>query len=61
MHVWNCEPNPNQYREWTILVNRILFTKEHFNCNRDNMDYEEQHTIELFESMCAYSEKISFR
>jgi hypothetical protein len=53
LQLFGVKPTPNQYKDWTVRVNRALFEKDHFCCNRDNMNDYEQRTIELFESMCV--------
>lgn len=50
---FGTKPTPNQFRDWTVKVNEALFNKKHFNCNRDNMDQEEQRMIESFEYMAV--------
>jgi len=46
-------PEPSQYRDWTVKANETLFGRKHFNCNRDNMELEEQRLIESFEYMAV--------
>jgi len=48
---FGSKPVPRQFKEWTVVVNQALFNRKHFNCNRDNMEMEEQRIIEMFESM----------
>ena len=47
------KPTPEQYRKWTVIVNKHLFNKPHFNCDRDNMESEEQLIINQFEFMAV--------
>ena len=46
---YGCKPTPKQFKDWTVLANEVLFSKKHFNCDRDNMQAEEQELIEHFE------------
>ena len=48
------KPSPKQFKDWTVLANEVLFNRKHFNCDRDNMNMEEQRLIEHFEYMAAY-------
>lgn len=47
------KPKPNQFRGWTVEVNEALFSRKHFNCNRDNMEEEQQRIIKSFEEMAV--------
>jgi hypothetical protein len=47
------KPKPNQFRDWTVKANEVLFNRKHFNCDRDNMEEEQQKTIKSFEEMAA--------
>ncbi len=49
IEVFGIKPQPEQYKEWTVRVNQILFGRKHFNCDRDTMEMEEQRLIECFE------------
>jgi hypothetical protein len=53
LELYGTKPLPEHYKKWTVLTNLVLFDKKHFCCNRDNMNQDEQRTIELFESMCV--------
>jgi len=57
LELYGTKPTPNQYKQWTIQVNLVLFDKKHFNCNRDNMAFEEQRVIENFEFTCVRKSK----
>jgi len=48
---YGTKPTPKQFKDWTVRVNQVLFSRNHFNCDRDNMQSEEQRTIEMFENM----------
>jgi len=48
---YGTKPTPKQFKDWTVRVNQVLFSRKHFNCDRDNMQGEEQRTIEMFENM----------
>jgi len=48
---YGTKPTPRQFKDWTVRVNEVLFSRKHFNCDRDNMQSEEQRTIEMFENM----------
>jgi len=48
---YGTKPTPKQFKDWTVRVNQVLFARNHFNCDRDNMQSEEQRTIEMFENM----------
>jgi len=48
---YGTKPTPKQFKDWTVRVNQVLFSRKHFNCDRDNMQAEEQRTIEMFENM----------
>jgi len=48
---YGAKPTPKQFKDWTVRVNQVLFSRKHFNCDRDNMQAEEQRTIEMFENM----------
>lgn len=50
---YGTKPTPNQFKEWTVRVNQVLFAKKHFKCDRDNMEVEEQRIIEMFENMAV--------
>lgn len=50
---FGVKPNQNQYKAWTVRANQVLFNRRHFNCDRDNMEMEEQRVIESFEYMAA--------
>lgn len=49
--LYGVKPTSEQYRLWTVFVNNVLFSRDHFFCDRDNMNQKEQETIELFERM----------
>lgn len=51
LELYGIKPTSEQYRLWTVIVNNALFDRDHFFCDRDNMDQMEQETIELFERM----------
>lgn len=51
LELYGVKPKPEQYKIWTVIVNDRLFNRDHFFCNRDNMNQVEQETIELFERM----------
>jgi hypothetical protein len=51
--LFGTKPSPEQYREWTVEVNKALFNKPHFKCDRDNMEIDEQLLIEQFEFMAV--------
>lgn len=53
LECFGTKPSSNQFKEWTVKVNEALFSKKHFNCNRDNMEEEEQRVIESFEYMAV--------
>ena len=53
LQCFGTKPSPNQFKNWTVKVNEALFSKKHFNCNRDNMEEEEQRMIESFEYMAV--------
>ena len=53
LQCFGTKPNPNQFKNWTVKVNEALFSKKHFNCNRDNMEEGEQRMIESFEYMAV--------
>ena len=46
---FGVKPKPDQYKDWTVIVNEALFGRRHFNCDRDTMEMEEQRLIESFE------------
>jgi len=48
---YGTKPTAKQFKDWTVRVNEVLFSRKHFNCDRDNMQGEEQRTIEMFENM----------
>jgi len=50
---YGTKPTPKQFRDWTVRVNQVLFSKTHFKCDRDNMQAEEQSIIETFEKMAV--------
>lgn len=58
MTLYGTKPTPGNYRNWTIKVNERLFSKRHFQCNRDNMNQLEQEAIELFERMAERKAKL---
>jgi hypothetical protein len=53
IQVFGAKPSPNQFKQWTIKANQVLFHRDHFNGNRDNMELEEQRIIESFEFMAV--------
>lgn len=55
--LFGVKPEPEDYRDWTIIVNQRLFKRTHFHCNRDTMEVEEQEIIELFERMAERKAK----
>lgn len=50
-------PSSDYYRSCTIMVNKKLFGRPHFNCNRDNMTPEQQQLISDFERMAQRKSK----
>jgi len=50
---YGTKPTPRQFKDWTVRVNQVLFSKKHFNCDRDNMQSDEQRIIEMFENMAT--------
>ena len=54
---FGVKPKPAQFRGWTVRANEVLFGKKHFNCDRDNMEQENQHIIESFEFMAVRRSK----
>jgi hypothetical protein len=53
IQIFGAKPSPNQFKQWTIKANQVLFHRDHFNGNRDNMELEEQRIIESFEFMAV--------
>jgi hypothetical protein len=47
--LYGTKPVPEDYRVWTVKVNKVLFGCQHFKCNRDNMTTEQQEMITDFE------------
>jgi hypothetical protein len=47
--LYETKPIPEDYRVWTVKVNKALFGCQHFKCNRDNMTTEQQEMITDFE------------
>jgi hypothetical protein len=47
------KPGRGTYRDLTVKVNRVLFNRDHFYCDRDNMTPNQQRTITAFETMVA--------
>lgn len=47
--LYETKPIAEDYRVWTVKVNKALFGCQHFKCNRDNMTTEQQEMITDFE------------
>jgi hypothetical protein len=47
--LYETKPVPEDYRVWTVKVNKALFGCQHFKCNRDSMTTEQQEMITDFE------------
>jgi hypothetical protein len=54
---FGTKPSPNQYKQWTIKANEVLFGRKHFNGDRDTMEMEEQRLVESFEYMAVRRSK----
>lgn len=54
---FGVKPDKEQYRLWTVRANEVLFSRRHFNCDRDTMAMEEQRVIEAFEYMAVRKAK----
>lgn len=54
---FGAKPKPEQFRDWTVRANQVLFGRRHFNCDRDTMENEEQRIIENFEFMAVRRSK----
>jgi hypothetical protein len=54
LKLYGVKPKAEDYRRWTVYVNKMLFNQLHFECNRDNMSEKEQRIIEAFETTASF-------
>lgn len=47
--LYGTKPTSEDYKQWTVLVNKYLYGRSHFRCDRDNMTPSEQRMITDFE------------
>jgi hypothetical protein len=47
--LYGTKPIPEDYKVWTVKVNKALFGCQQFKCNRDNMTTDQQEMITDFE------------
>jgi hypothetical protein len=49
IELYGTKPVAEDYKRWTVMVNKFLYGRPHFKCDRDNMTIEEQRIIIDFE------------
>lgn len=49
LELYGSKPVAEDYKKWTVMVNKFLYGRPHFRCDRDNMTIEEQRIIIDFE------------
>jgi IS30 family transposase len=49
LELYGAKPIADDYKKWTVKVNKFLYNRPHFKCDRDNMTIEEQRIIIDFE------------
>lgn len=55
--LYGVKPTPENYKQWTVYVNKQLFNQPHFQCDRDTMTEEEQKIIKAFETTASFKAK----
>jgi hypothetical protein len=54
LELYGVKPKAEDYRRWTIYVNKMLFGQPHFQCDRDNMTEWQQRLIKSFETTASF-------